>query len=381
VLSLLSSGSFRSEANGPPNGPPNGPRPRGRNCRDRAAGRACRAVLWGAALFAISQFVLRIGIERVRPELRDPTFEIKFRALSRLRNKSPQPPATVLFLGSSMTAHGMKAGMVDEPLSAALGRPAIGFNMATSAAGPLTHLLYVQRLLRRGVRPDMIVLEASPLLYDYPKACSDLCRFPPETLGSGDLETVRRYSSDPDLVDDWRQAFLVPTYGHRLTILTQSAVAFVPFNDRLELWRDMDTHGWRMLSQHTAEKHQEVLADVKKHFTERLERYAVARADRVDLAALRELSALLVRERIATTMVEMPEGPLLRKLYRPEGLAEILSEFRTIAEEHGFQRIEAREDLDEDMFTDSYHLAAEGAEKLTARVLREAILPRMSSAR
>src|SRR5262249_3328224 len=123
------------------------------------------------------------------------------------------------------------------------------------------------------------------------------------------------------------------------------------------------------------------LAGVKRLFTARLKDYAVARTDRVDLAALRELSALLAKERIATTLVEMPEGPLLRSLYRPEGLAEIRSEFRSIADEHGFQRIDAREALGEEMFTDSYHLAEQGAEALTARVVREAILPRMSSAR
>src|SRR5438034_10526546 len=73
------------------------------NCRRRTA-RA--AVLWGIAVFALSQVALRFFIERRLPELRDPTFEIKYRQLPERLASSPSAPAQVVFPGWSSSARG-----------------------------------------------------------------------------------------------------------------------------------------------------------------------------------------------------------------------------------------------------------------------------------
>ena len=82
-------------------------------------------------------------------------------------------------------------------------------------------------------------------------------------------------TGEPALRQEWWQSYLVPTHGHRLTILNQSALAFVPFNDRLELWHDMDAHGWRRREIPTPEDHRKFLARIKQEFGRRMAAYQV----------------------------------------------------------------------------------------------------------
>lgn len=346
----------------------------GRSRRQQQRARA--AVLSGLLLFVCFQVGFRFVIEEWHPEMRDPTFENKYCQLRERIAACSQPPATVVFLGSSMTAHGMQAGLVEEPLSRKLNRPVVAYNLAANAGGPFTQLLYLQRLLRRGLRPDLVIVELSPLMYDYPDYPSDVNRFPAYLLDHDDVPTVARYSHDADLSGDWWQAFLVPIYGHRLTILTQAANVFVPFADRMLLWHDMDAHGWCRLERPTNSRNQQILDAVKKDWSTRLGNYAVGEPP---LRALRELTDLLDKEHIPTAMVVMPEGPLLRSLYNLKGLACILNEFSSLARLHGFPLIDARSDLDETHFSDSFHLASTGARRLTTRVLNEAISPILSA--
>lgn len=331
------------------------------------------AVLGGLILFVAAQVGMRAWIENSRPEMRDPGFEIKYRQLKELLDRSAETPALVVFTGSSMTAHGMKADMVDAPLSDVLKRPAIGFNLGTSAAGPFTQMMYYRRLLRRGVRPDLAVVELSPLLYDFPDASSDIGRFPAYVLDRHDLEIVERYAAQPDLREEWWQSYLVPVYAHRLAVLNQTAPNFVPFADRLELWHDMDEHGWRKLRDRNPAARAETLKAMKQAFHNRFQTYQVGEPP---VKALRELIDLLKSEKIPTILVLMPEGPLMHSSQVPERLAPLLAEFRAISESSGFPLIDARTWCGEEHFSDSAHLYADGAEILTGRLLREVILPR-----
>src|SRR5260370_16251610 len=107
-----------------------------RDSRGAFQARARGAVVLGIALFVLSQVGLRVMIEEFRPELRDPTFEIKYRQFARLKAQCKQPPAIILFMGSSITAHGMKAAMVDEALSSSTRRSLIRFNLTHTSPCP-----------------------------------------------------------------------------------------------------------------------------------------------------------------------------------------------------------------------------------------------------
>jgi hypothetical protein len=347
----------------------------GRRTRAQMQAQARFAVLGAVALFILAQVGMRGGIEGARPELRDPAFEIKYRQYTRLKNQVGPAPATVLFMGSSLTAHGMKADVVDQRASAALGRPVIGFNLGTNGSGPLTQLVYLHRLLQRGAKPELVILELSPIFFDFADRLNDIDRFPAQVLSRSDLDTVTRFVRQPDdLRDEWRRCCIVPIHGHRLTILNQTAPIMVPFADRVELSDDMDAHGWRRRERPEPARHAEILELVKQWFGPRLERFKVGGPP---VQVLRELADLLASEQIPTVMVVMPEGPLMRSLYAPGSLDPLMNEFAEISRKYGFPLIPARCWFGEEQFTDSYHLTDQAAEEFTERLVREAILPRL----
>jgi hypothetical protein len=346
---------------------------RPRLSRSEMQAKARSVVLGAAALFVLAQVGLRGVIEEARPELRDPTFEIKCRRFAALKSQVNPAPASVLFMGSSMTVFGANAAAVDGPASLALGRPVVAYNLGVAGSGPFTQLLFLQRLLRRGAKPDFVVLELSGLCFSHEDPFGEMKHFPGQMLSRHDLDTVTRYSSNPDEVyRDWLAAYLVPVHGHRLTIVSQTAHVFVPWNDRLELWDNLDDHGWRRMATPSPDEHARVLTNVKKTFEPQIAQYQVGQSQR---RALRELSGLLEKERIPTILVWMPEGPLMRSFYSSEAAQSLQSEFERASKEHGFPLVNARGWLEEDAFWDSVHMTEAGGSAFTERLVREAIVP------
>lgn len=349
----------------------------GRKRRTRES-RARLGVFAGVVLFVLAQAGLGTLIEGWRPELRNPTFEIKYRQLVRLLKQHSRPTATVVFLGSSMTANGVDASISESPLTSVLGRPVVSYNFGINHDGPLAQLLHVQCLLRRGIRPELVCLEVAPLMYDARENAIDSARFPAHILDRHDLDTLERFGGRPDLSADWWQARLVPIHGHRIMILNQSAEALVPFNERAPLWHDADAHGWRPVPAPAAPERRVILEAIEKEFRAR---WASHRLGENPVKALRELTDLLARERIVTMLVVMPEGPLMRSLYSPEMADPALKEFTAVSQKHGFQLVDARDWFDEVKFRDSYHLTREGATAFTERLLRESLRPTMARLR
>ena len=164
----------------------------------------------------------------------------------------------------------------------------------------------------------------------------------------------------------------MPIHGHRLTILNQTAQIMVPYPDRLELYDDMDAHGWRRRAAPESAEHDEILGRVKQAFGPRMAKFKVGKPP---MQALRELANLLAKTQIPTVMVIMPEGPTMWSLYAPGSLDPLWQGFAAISREHGFPLLEARGWFGEDRFVDSYHLNDQAAAEFTKRLVREAILP------
>ena len=71
---------------------------------------------------------------------------------------------TVVMLGSSRTGLAFHGKRAEQALAAELGRPAVAFNYGVPASGPVTHLVYLDRLLDGGITPDVLVLEVMPTM-------------------------------------------------------------------------------------------------------------------------------------------------------------------------------------------------------------------------
>src|SRR6266404_8682032 len=101
-------------------------------------------LLWAIGVLGLGQVGLRYGIDHFWPELRDPAFEIKARRLSRVIEQAPEPPVTVVMVGSSITRNIFKAQYLEELLSRELGHSAAVVNMSCLGSGPLTELVWTR---------------------------------------------------------------------------------------------------------------------------------------------------------------------------------------------------------------------------------------------
>jgi hypothetical protein len=312
-----------------------------------------------------------VVIEDWRPEMRDPRFEIKYRQFEKHVAKSDPASKLVVFFGSSMTGHGIQAGALEQSLTGTLQQPVVAFNMGTDAAGPFTHLVYVQRWLARGHRPDLVVIELSHLFHNRPPLETDLPRFPAHVLCRDELRTVRRYNPNPNLLPEWWECVFVPVYGHRLNILHATARFLVPFDDRANLYADMDDNGFRKVAVPNKETHQKTLAALKEAFTVTFGHFT---PNRQQLQVLTELMEVLKKERLPVMLVVMPHGSVLRSLYDKEATTKLLADFVALARNYNCAFVNAHDWFDDDMFADSYHLTYEGAERFTAR-MRDEIIP------
>ncbi len=325
-------------------------------------------LLWAVLSFVLLQIGLRVGIDRWLPELRDPTFEIKARRFLEIIAEHPKPPVTVLMLGSSVTGNAFKAAYLEELLTTKLGQGSAVMNMANLGAGPLTELIWMRRLLSRGIRPDFVLVEFSPHLWNHTGPPLDGARFQPPLLNESDLDVVQRDVPDPELRAKWREARWLPAYGHRLTILNYLAHPIVPVQDQGPTWGGtIDARFWSALGPRSPEGLKAAIATMRVFYQEPLRHFSPGPAS---FQALQELLELLNKEKIAASVVMMPQGPTLRWYYPADKLENLIDKVTELTRQNGFTFVRAHEWLGEEMFADSVHPTTVGADVFSNRIAR-----------
>jgi hypothetical protein len=339
-------------------------------------------VLWGVASFVVLQLVLTLAREGWLPELRDPPFGAKIKYLAKRTRQAPNPPTTVVMLGSSRTAFGFRAKLLEAPLTQAQRWPVVVFNFGIYGAGPVSQLLYLNELLARGIRPDLLLIEVAPMFLDDQSEREEISRLPADRLGRRDLAVVERYRGPPNvgLRADWWRAAAVPVYAHRIVILSELLPVLLPRYLRIECCRTIDDSGWLRLQLAarylTPEGRQGRRESVRAELAPALGRL---RTDGKGIQALRELLTLARRKGISAALILMPEGPYFRESYPPGSWQCVCSLMESLHREFGCPLINCREWIAEEGFVDSHHLLPEGAAVFTERLGREAILPLLES--
>jgi hypothetical protein len=331
-------------------------------------------LLYALAALVLVEGGLRLGIGSCWPELRDPPFEIKAQRLAQLIARAPRPPVTVVMVGSSVTHNAFKAKDLEAFLARKLERPAVVVNMSSLGSGPLTELVWTHRLLNRGIRPDLVLIEVNPVLYNCPGLPGEAGCFPAAMLSKADLDVVERYSPDPNLRRTWEQERWLPAaYRHRLTILNYLQPTLVPCQDRITTWRGTtDDHFWTALAPRSPEDLRGVLGQMKARYAGELAQFAPGRSS---MQALEDLLRLLHRQRIGAVLVLAPQGKMLRSLYAHEPLEAFVKRLTQLSREHDCGFLNAFDWLEEDQFGDSLHPTRQGAEVFSTRLGREVLLP------
>lgn len=334
-------------------------------------------LLWALTAFVCFQGGLRVLIDSYFPVLRDPVFERKVQQLETLLVKCGARPKIVITLGSSSTYHAYHGKLLEEILADNGHDPCVVYNLAEGGAGPLTHLLFLRRLLEKNIRPDLVLVEVLPITFQstsgpHGDELFDMKHFPPSRLNRRDLGVAARYTNEPGFRHEWRVGRLVPSYGHRLSMVNCLAPALVPLADRVFDSAEFDDHGWLERPTRGAEELAQVTAKVKAELEPLLTNFSAAKAA---IDAREELLALLRAKGIPAVMVKMPIGRALSSLPTPEGIKALDAALTALGLKYQCPIVDATAWLDETMFTDPLHANARGAEQFSRRVALEFIGP------
>jgi hypothetical protein len=333
--------------------------------------RGSAALLCGLVLFFAGQLAVSMAIRVYWPEIHDWDYASKLKRLRvRLATRRPEQPL-VLVLGSSRAALGFRPELAPSgPL--ADGRDPILFNFAFPTHGPVRELLCMRRLLDRGIRPDLVVIECWPPFMSKAVGDSEGEQMDPGRLEWSDPRALARYIGHPrDLYRRWLRAQVVPCYYSRYVLRYRFAnEGEAPVLDRgLAQMDDLGGYLW----------HASLLAPS----SEQLRRQAYEAAfvpllaglcfSDVSDRAVHQLLSLCRRQHIPAVLLYMPEASPLRRWYPPPVQALVNDYFAGLSREYGVPVIDTRTWMPDETFSDYVHLQPQGAAVYTDRFRREVL--------
>jgi len=343
--------------------------------------RAARAIVWGFAIFAGTQFALGLASE-LYPRIRDPLYGDKKVKLARRLPSEGERPTTIVMLGSSRTGLAFHGKRVEERFAQDLSQPAVAFNMGVPASGPITHLVYLNRLIDDGITPDIVVVEVFPsMLTDGPVAPLEQNWFYADRLRYREQDIVIRNGFNAEKVHDrWWRSTALPAYTLRFQLLSRISPSWIPWQVRFDWSRGTDDSGWgKSVNQTPTES--ERAAGLARARAEYAPLLANLQLGGPAVGALAELVQRCQELKIPIRLVLMPEGSEFRKFYPPVVNERIDRFFADFTAKHGLAPVvDARTWLGDEMFWDSHHMLVSGAEKFTDQLTTEVIVPEFKNA-
>ncbi len=346
--------------------------------------RARGMVLWGLASFV----GLQLGLGAILAWgpwwfLTDPAYGYKAYMLKD-RLARADHPYTIVLLGSSRTFWGVNSACLEPPLSAALGRPVIAFNFAQPVAGPANQFLFLRRALKQGMRPDLVVIEITPVFLagqvSDPVNLSP-ARLPTSGLWREEIPLIEHYvgASRPDLGWQWLEAWLLPAYGHRLALLNCLAARLVPDYYRQPTFRMLNASGF-LLPYSTSDPTPQLKQIATQGAYLGFKQYFTGfRLGGPHTEAVRQLLELCRKEKLAAVLFVSPEGDAFRSWYPPGAWEQVQEHVHSLCREFAVPLIDARNWLTEEEFVDSHHVLPRVIDDYTARLGRQGLLPVLSA--
>jgi hypothetical protein len=337
-------------------------------------------LFWGLAAFVLLQLALAVAIEGWLPQLRDPYFAYRAACLKRQASTEPRP-FLVVVLGSSRVQHGVRGADVEKRLAERIGRPVVVFNFGIPGSGPVSHWLYLRRLLKEGLKPDLLVQEIiAPLLVETDTACpAEAVNLIPDRLEPGEPADLAPYQFPAELARQWWVSWPVPWYTHRIAILSWLRPTLLPLSIRLDWAHHMDDSGYAELANAETRTVECRLRRTEQAWQEYGEPLRHFRLGRAACRAQRDILQLCRTKRIPVALLWMPEASTFRGWYPPAACSEIRSFIDGLSREFSAPFIDAREWVSDDAFSDNHHLLPEGAEIFTQRLGDEALATWLAS--
>jgi len=340
-----------------------------------------RATVW-TAIFTL--FILNLALAAVvqsRPDLRDPLYYGKEDVLA--EQFFPEVPGriTVVAIGSSRTANAFHPPTVEMGVTDATGQPCFAFNDAVLGRGPIFQLLHLRRLLARGIKPDLLILEVVPSLFAARGGKpSEIGHIRPDRLTWKEVEALADLGyTDSEYRNDWRGSMLNPWFAFRFQLLGMIEPKWTPPEVVAERRKWPNKTGWQpYMGQVTRENYVKQLELAKGGHFENLDKMEMGQAA---IAALREALALCKREGILAAIVLTSENSDFRSWYGPAAHAAVAEILQICRQDADGRVIDARAWMPDDAFADGHHMFDVAAPTYTSRLVRELILPALRERR
>jgi hypothetical protein len=325
------------------------------------------------ALIALNAGLVLL-VER-RPALRDPLYYSKEDRLAERLAQDEPGRITIVAIGSSRTANAFHPPTVEAGVRSATGRPCLAFNAAVLGRGPMFQPLQLRRLLARGIRPDLLIVEIVPSLYAaHDGKPSEIGHLRPDRLTWEEVEALAEFGfSDEDYRREWRKSMLNPWFSFRIQLIGLLQPKWTPPQVVQERAKFPDPTGWQPYSEKmTPEKYEKGLAYARSGHFENLHNMKVGEPA---VVALQEVFEICRRERIRVVVALVPEGSEFRSWYGPVAHS-TTDRLIDIARDGADGRvIDARDWLPDDSFADGHHMLDSAAPIYTARLVKELIMP------
>lgn len=345
--------------------------------RSRSGRVAVLTALVGVVAF---QLAYHVPLRVLYPKLFDIEYVNKVTNLRAKLAVKPKDQPLILALGSSLTAMALRpdALVENEPPDA---RHPLVYNFAVNSAGIVPQLLFLQRLLNDGIRPDWVLVESWPPFFCNSERTDPkrIIQWPVDRLLWRDLPTLARYHwSGHQLRQEWRAVQASPWYAHRHRLQSWLVPSWVPKTQRVDhTWKHIDGTGWECFPEYV-EFHKSFYpdnADYMRTLRPTVQYWADKEICEDLHAALLELIELCRQQQIGVVVIWPPESSYFRECYTPE-MAQRFAQWQArLRNETGVAMVNARDWVDDRKFVEGLHTNPEGATQFTRRLEQEVIRP------
>lgn len=345
-----------------------------RRCPSPRAARARAGIAWGGFAFLLLYLLGSYFVEKGPAKARDPEFAAKFERLQARLQADPAKPL-ILMLGSSRTLLMLDAGSLHVNWD---GTPAQVFNFGMKGSGPLLEHLCLERLLKSGVRPDLLLLEVFPALYNRPLDRSlEEVWFQEGRLRHAEVTELRPFHSNTQRI--WRRwlRFRLKPWGGIERSLEDFLDPLGPDHPDHAGDYDLsiiDPFGWEPhFRTGITDAQRAYYRDIAKgQYRSAMGPYEPAANA---FAALKSILDTCEQIHLPVALVMMPEGPFFRSFYPPGMQEHLTATFTRISQERRVLLVNARDWVPEEELYDSHHALPAGAERFSGRLRDEVLTP------
>jgi hypothetical protein len=276
----------------------------------------------------------------------------------------------VITLGSSRMMNAIDGKTTEELLEKRLGKKVCIANFGTPGFGPMHSLTLLGRMLRDGIKPDLLVIDVLPSYFN--KGWGD--QLPQENwlpIMPADQAWLASHGFDVKVTQPDRTGLAL--YGYRSELLKCSPVRKMLPRHQLNPWvARADAWGTDVVASCSPEWSSKALGYTKNAYADAMGVFTLGEEG---LNVLRTLLKVCREQNIDTAVVLMPEGQTFRSWYREGAREEFELAIDKVTRECGSTLIVGSEWIDDADFVDSHHLLFAGATKFSKRLTKEALEP------